>query len=131
MLLSVPASTCLIIETSFSSVLLPAQPLPYIGWGMADAAGDHPPNEQFLIGVDGGDWITGIGRAELDEVPLPIEPLDRQFAVKDGDHNVVVLGFQRAVYHQNIAVIQPCPFHRIPGQADIVGGGRVLNQQLM
>jgi hypothetical protein len=42
-----------------------------------------------------------------------------------------MLGLQGAVHHQDIAVGQPDPLHGVAGEADVVGRGGVLDQQLV
>ena len=54
-----------------------------------------------------------------------------QLAVEHGDHDIVVLGLQRAVHDQDIPVVQPDPLHRVTGESDVVGRGGVLDQQLV
>ena len=75
--------------------------------------------------------IERILRLQLDLPAFAVETLDREFPVYDGDNDVAVRGLQRTIHNQNIAVIQPGILHGIPGQAHIVGGRRVRDQQFM
>jgi hypothetical protein len=59
------------------------------------------------------------------------QALHGQLAVEHGDDDIVMLRFQRAVHDEDIAVVQSHPLHRVPGEADVVGGCWMLNQQLV
>jgi hypothetical protein len=52
-----------------------AGPLGHLAAKRADTAGHHAPDQQLLVGCDGDDGVAVIGRAELDQVALPEQPL--------------------------------------------------------
>lgn len=63
-------------------------------------------------------WVGSIFSMKLDYAILMIEPFNGIFVIDDGKHDVSVLGLNRAIYHQHIAIMNIGACHGITDYAE-------------
>src|SRR5665647_3287923 len=67
-----------------------------------DGGGHHAPNFDGLPFFGHDVRVSGIGGFELDPTCPLVKVLHGEIAVYDGNHDMVVTGFDGAVHHQNV-----------------------------
>jgi hypothetical protein len=97
---------------------------------LADAAGHHAPDQQLLVGRDGEDGGAGVGRPRLHQYALLQEALDGQLAVQQVMTMSACLA-SRAAHDQDVAVVESRALHGVAGHVEVIGGGRVRDQQFV
>src|ERR1041384_3027831 len=95
---------------------------------MMDDAGDDAPDLKLHVGLNLKRRIGAIVGHEEEFAFASGETFDGQFAVQNGDDDACVLRFERTVNDEYVARMNPGVNHRIAGDADEEGGGRMLGK---
>lgn len=75
--------------------------------------------------------VLWVGRGKVSLPSTPHEPLNKQFAFQRRYHNSVMGGFQGAVNHQQITIMDAGTEHGVPTRAQEEGGRRITHGNLM
>ena len=93
-----------------------------------DHTGHDAPDLELHVRLNLKRRIGAIVGHEIEFACASGEAFDGQFAVQDGDDDACVLWFERAVNDEYVAGMDAGVNHRIAGDADEEGGGRMLDQ---
>ena len=95
-----------------------------------DAAGHNAPDFNRLAFFWDDIWKSRIGGFKFDTAGALIQVLDGEISVDDGDHDMVMTGFDGTVHHQNIFVKNARIHHGLTAGAQEIGSLRMHDQHL-
>ena len=95
--------------------------------GLVNAVGNDTPHGEVVLCGNADGLESGIVRYEPAAfvVVVAAELLDGELTIHGGDDDVAIVGFERLVDDNDVAIEQPCVVHAVAGDAGVEGGVRV------
>ena len=100
---------------------------------MLDAGSDYAPHHELIVFVYADGLVVAVGRDEPGAMIgfIEFELLQGELSIDEGGHIIAAMGFERLVYHNQIAVIDSYILHGISGYLGIESGLGVLDEGLV
>ena len=88
-----------------------------------NAVGNHAPHGEIILCGNADGLESGIVRYEPAAfvVVVAAELLDGELTVHSGNNDVAVVGFERLVDNNDVAIEQPCVVHAVARDAGVEG----------
>lgn len=97
-----------------------------------DNVGDDAPDFEGLAGFDFDGLVGGVVGQQVEAAGGgAAETLDGEFAVENGDNDLVVVGVEGAVYEEEVAGVDASTGHGGACDAQEEAGGGVLDEMLV